>query len=215
MNWYWCATCWSRCSHELAWFKRRSQLRGGWGRRPKGDAPRSEAGALGARSLWPARPRHPALRTREDPGVEPCLIPCTSSLSRSRLPAWPVLRSPLRERPGLPSGSGPEWGPLCMRDMLRNAPLDEAASPRDGGSELGGLCRLGRDWPPRDSGVIPWYFRPCGWNSLVPTYETTSRQRAKSTAGTVTRPPSCCVTRPRAWSRTSILNRFASLLAEG
>ena len=29
----------------------------------------------------------------------------------------------------------------------------------------------------------------------------------------VTRPPSCCVTRPRAWSRTSILNRFASLLA--
>jgi len=32
-----------------AWFKRRSQLRGGWGRRPKGDAPRSEAGALGAR----------------------------------------------------------------------------------------------------------------------------------------------------------------------
>ena len=29
----------------------------------------------------------------------------------------------------------------------------------------------------------------------------------------VTRPPSCCVTRPRAWSRTSILNRLASLLA--
>ena len=29
----------------------------------------------------------------------------------------------------------------------------------------------------------------------------------------MTRPPSCCVTRPRAWSRTSILNRFASLLA--
>ena len=31
----------------------------------------------------------------------------------------------------------------------------------------------------------------------------------------VTRPPNCCVTRPRAWSRTSILNRFASLLAGG
>src|SRR5208283_4612610 len=29
----------------------------------------------------------------------------------------------------------------------------------------------------------------------------------------VTRPPSCCVTRPGAWSRTSILNRLASLLA--
>ena len=31
----------------------------------------------------------------------------------------------------------------------------------------------------------------------------------------VTRPPSCCVTRPRAWSRTLILHRFASLLAGG
>ncbi len=68
-------------------------------------------------------PSHLALLTREDPRVEPCLIPCTSSLSRSRLPAWPVLRSPLQERPGLPSGSDPEWGPLCMRDMLRNAPF--------------------------------------------------------------------------------------------
>ena len=38
--------------------------------------------------------------------------------------------------------------------------LDEAASPRDGGSELGGLCRLGGGWPSRDSGVIPWDFRP-------------------------------------------------------
>ena len=42
-----------------AWFKRRSQLRGAWGRRPKGDAPRSEAGALGARWLSPARPQPP------------------------------------------------------------------------------------------------------------------------------------------------------------
>jgi hypothetical protein len=42
-----------------AWFKRRSQLRGGWGRRRKGDAPRSAAGALGARSLLPARPQLP------------------------------------------------------------------------------------------------------------------------------------------------------------
>ncbi len=30
-------------------FKRRPHLRGGWGRRPEGDAPRPEAGALGAR----------------------------------------------------------------------------------------------------------------------------------------------------------------------
>src|SRR5208282_119640 len=31
----------------------------------------------------------------------------------------------------------------------------------------------------------------------------------------VTRPPTCRVTKPRAWSRTPILNRFASLLAGG
>ena len=32
---------------------------GGWGRRPEGDAPRSEASALGARRLSPARPQPP------------------------------------------------------------------------------------------------------------------------------------------------------------
>ena len=48
-------------------------------------------------------PSHPALVTRVDPGVEPCLIPCGPSLSLSRLPAWPVLRSPLLERPGMAS----------------------------------------------------------------------------------------------------------------
>jgi len=48
-------------------------------------------------------PSHPALVTREDPGVEPCLIPCGPSLSLSRLLAWPVLRCPLLERPGIGS----------------------------------------------------------------------------------------------------------------
>ena len=48
-------------------------------------------------------PSHPALGTREDPGVEPCLIPCGPSWSLSRLPAWPGLRSPLLERPGIAS----------------------------------------------------------------------------------------------------------------
>src|SRR5208337_4486718 len=33
---------------------------GGWGRRPEGDAPRSEASALGARWLLPARPQPPS-----------------------------------------------------------------------------------------------------------------------------------------------------------
>ena len=35
----------------LAWFKSGLQLRGGWGRRPKGNAPRSEASALGAMTI--------------------------------------------------------------------------------------------------------------------------------------------------------------------
>src|SRR5271165_7136242 len=48
-------------------------------------------------------PSHPALGTREDPGVEPCLIPCGPSWPLRRLPAWPVLRSPLLERPGIAS----------------------------------------------------------------------------------------------------------------
>ncbi len=36
-------------------------------------------------------PSHAALLTLEDPGVEPSLIPCGSSLSLSWLPVWPVL----------------------------------------------------------------------------------------------------------------------------
>jgi hypothetical protein len=54
--------CEQRTGPMRAWFKRRSQLRGGWGRRPKGDAPRSAAGALGARWLSPARPQPPRRR---------------------------------------------------------------------------------------------------------------------------------------------------------
>src|SRR5271157_5944609 len=41
-------------------------------------------GLAGGRQLDPS---HPALVTREDSGVEPCLIPCGPSLSLSRLPA--------------------------------------------------------------------------------------------------------------------------------
>src|SRR5208337_4159431 len=48
-------------------------------------------------------PSHPALVTREDPSVEPCLIPCGPSFSLSRLPAWPVLRCPRLVRPGIGS----------------------------------------------------------------------------------------------------------------
>ena len=47
---------------KLAWFKSGLQLRGGWGRRPKGNAPRSEASALGARWLLPAQSQPPNYR---------------------------------------------------------------------------------------------------------------------------------------------------------
>src|SRR5208337_4545635 len=49
-------------SQNEAWFKSRLQLRGGWGRGPKGNAPRSEASALGTRWLLPARSQPPNYR---------------------------------------------------------------------------------------------------------------------------------------------------------
>src|SRR5271166_2679558 len=58
-------------------------------------------------------PSHTALVTREDRGVEPCLIPCGPSLSLSRLPAWPGLRSPLRERSGLASALHAWYATKC------------------------------------------------------------------------------------------------------
>ena len=48
--------------NKAAWFKSGFQLRGGWGRRPKGNAPGSEASALGARWLLPARSQPPNYR---------------------------------------------------------------------------------------------------------------------------------------------------------
>jgi len=40
--------------------QKRVTAQGGWGRRPEGDAPRSEASALGSRWLMPARPQPPS-----------------------------------------------------------------------------------------------------------------------------------------------------------
>jgi len=40
--------------------QKRVTAQGGWGRRPAGDAPRSDASALGARWLLPARPQPPS-----------------------------------------------------------------------------------------------------------------------------------------------------------
>src|SRR5271157_1651991 len=70
-------------------------------------------------------PSHPALVTRQDPGVEPCRS-LGSSLSLSRLPAWPVLRSPLLERPG-------SWARLaCVTcyEMLRFSAFSRIWKPR-------------------------------------------------------------------------------------
>src|SRR5271165_7385037 len=58
-------------------------------------------------------PSHPVLLTRADPGVEPCLIPGGPSWSLSRLPAWPGLRSPLRERSGLASALHAWYATKC------------------------------------------------------------------------------------------------------
>ena len=44
--------------------QKRVTAQGGWSRRPKGDAPRSEASALGARWLLPARPQPPSRASR-------------------------------------------------------------------------------------------------------------------------------------------------------
>ena len=85
---------------ELGMVQKRVTGQGGWGRRPQGDAPRSAAARTrGSLTSGQLDPSHPALVSRADPGVEPGPIPGTSSLSLSRLPAWPMLRSPLRERP--------------------------------------------------------------------------------------------------------------------
>jgi len=52
----------SQIARVSAWFKSGLQLRGGWDRRPKGNAPRSDASALGARWLLPARSQPPNAR---------------------------------------------------------------------------------------------------------------------------------------------------------
>ena len=46
-----------------AWFKSGLRLRGGWGRRPKGNVPRSEASALGVAGCCQLDPSHPTIVT--------------------------------------------------------------------------------------------------------------------------------------------------------
>ena len=47
---------------------------------------------------------------------------------------------------------------MLLNDVFER--LDEAASPRDGGSGLVWLRRMEGIWPSNESGVIPWDFRP-------------------------------------------------------
>ena len=60
------------CAKDAKLSCRGNTPRDGWGRRPQGDAPRSEASALGARWLLPARPQPPRGVTCEHTEVEPC-----------------------------------------------------------------------------------------------------------------------------------------------
>ena len=80
---------------------------------PEGDAPDPTLTPRGSLAVANWAPSHPALVTHEDPRVEPCLIPCGPSWSLSRLPAGPVLRSPLLVRL--------EMASICMHDIPRNA----------------------------------------------------------------------------------------------
>src|SRR5208337_2544951 len=80
---------------------------------PEGDAPDPTLTRWGSLAVASWTPSHPALVTHEDPRVEPCLIPCGPSWSLSRLPAGPVLRSPLLVRL--------EMASTCMHDTPRNA----------------------------------------------------------------------------------------------
>ncbi len=97
----------SSCNVNLgsfwAWFKSRLHLgvAGVDARRATPPDPRLARWELA--SCCQLDPSHPAFVPREDPGVEPSLIPCGSSLSLSRLLAWPVLRCPLLEQPGIGS----------------------------------------------------------------------------------------------------------------
>jgi hypothetical protein len=56
------------------WFQRRSQLRGGWGRRPKGDTPDPRLARWELAGCSQLDHSQPALVTGEDPGVEPCRL---------------------------------------------------------------------------------------------------------------------------------------------
>src|SRR5271157_4170642 len=79
-----------------AWFQRRSQLRGGWSRRPKGDAPGSEAGraggSLAVASSTPATPLLSPAKIRE--------LNHAAFVSLSYPTDRQVLRSPHIGRPG-------------------------------------------------------------------------------------------------------------------
>src|SRR5208337_3828869 len=77
----------------------------GWlGSTPEGRRPQIRGWrAGGSLAVASSTPATPLFFTRADPAVEPCLIPGGPCWSLSRLPAWPVLRSPLLERPGMAS----------------------------------------------------------------------------------------------------------------
>jgi hypothetical protein len=107
-----------------------------------------------------------------------------------------------RRRHALASASVPRWRvglvwpvfsvPVSMRSLETDRSLGDFRAA----GRLDGRSAMATGWLPSLSDGVRGPSHPPGGCSL-------------------TRPPSCCVARPRAWSRTSILNRFASLLAGG
>src|SRR5271157_3046185 len=78
--------------------------------------------------------------------------PCGSSLSLSRLPAWPVLRSLLLERPGIGSAWHASHATKCY--------VGRSGFAAGWGERAGWLRRMEGIWPSNESGVISWDFRP-------------------------------------------------------
>jgi hypothetical protein len=68
----------------LGTVQKRVTAQGGWGRRPAGDAPRSEASALGLAGYCQLDPSHPAIVTCEGSDFEPCPSLFASGLRRKR-----------------------------------------------------------------------------------------------------------------------------------
>ena len=233
--------------HLPAWFKRRSQLRGGWGRRRKGDAPRSQGRfifrlrmtrapptsrsgtwpthfrplrwplttlllppdtrhsplfqAVSARSIWgepdrtanhqafPSSPYPAISHSLQDRQIERISFRVSTNTHRAPLRGLSNARAFTSSRIGKEHPHDPDT--LSIR---HDCPTLAVVSGK--WSLLDGRSAMATGWFPSLSDGVRGPSHPPGGCS-------------------VTRPPTCRLTRPRAWFQASILNRFASSLAGG